>query len=137
MASKGKIQLAASWKPTALIAVINRRTDISGQAIISHFPLAFLSKITCLPGGQSETTVNLSGVTSLGSRIVSVPKKETVNCVCDQTCDTSDMDKIKLAARAKMEGNLGDLLPKKYGAGGRYVSLFVTCMCLQVWLCFR
>jgi len=55
----GKIQLAASWKPTALIAVINRRTDIS------------------------------------------------------------DMDKIKLAARAKMEGNLGDLLPKKYGAGGR------------------
>ena len=29
--------------------------------------------------------------------------------------DLSDMDKIKLAAKAKMEGNLGDLLPKRFG----------------------
>ena len=28
------------------------------------------------------------------------------------------MDKIKLAAKAKMEGNLGDLLPKKFLVGG-------------------
>jgi len=31
--------------------------------------------------------------------------------------DISDLDKIRLAARAKMEGNLGDLLPKKFSAG--------------------
>ena len=56
MASKGEIKLSASWKPTALIAVINGRKDLS------------------------------------------------------------DMDKIKLAAKAKMAGNLGDLLPKKMSA---------------------
>ena len=53
MASRGEIKIAASWKPTALIAVISGRSDLS------------------------------------------------------------DMDKIKLAAKAKMAGNLGDLLPKK------------------------
>ena len=31
--------------------------------------------------------------------------------------DLSDMDKVKLAAKAKMEGNLADLLPKKYKGG--------------------
>ena len=31
------------------------------------------------------------------------------------------MDKVKLAAKAKMEGNLADLLPKKY-KGGREVK---------------
>ena len=56
MASRGKIQLSSSWKPTALIAVINARSDLS------------------------------------------------------------DMEKIKLAAKAKMEGNLGDLLPKRFQA---------------------
>ena len=61
MASKGEIKLSASWKPTALIAVISGRSDLS------------------------------------------------------------DLDKIKLAAKAKMEGNLGDLLPKKSAAsGGRF-----------------
>ena len=35
--------------------------------------------------------------------------------------DLSDMDKVKLAAKAKMEGNLADLLPKKY-KGGREVK---------------
>merc|ERR1719362_2760440 len=57
MASQRKLQLSNSWRPTALIAVINGRSDLS------------------------------------------------------------DMDKIKLAAKAKMEGNLGDLLPKKYKGG--------------------
>jgi len=28
--------------------------------------------------------------------------------------DLSDLDKIRLAAKAKMEGNLGDILPKKF-----------------------
>ena len=56
MASRGEIKLSSSWKPTALIAVINGRKDLS------------------------------------------------------------DMDKIKLAAKAKMAGNLGDLLPKKMSA---------------------
>ena len=62
MASRGEIKLSASWKPTALIAVISGRSDLS------------------------------------------------------------DLDKIKLAAKAKMEGNLGDLLPKKWSksGGGRY-----------------
>ena len=59
MASKGEIKLSASWKPTALIAVISGRSDLS------------------------------------------------------------DMDKIKLAAKAKMAGNLGDLLPKKHSTSGR------------------
>merc|ERR1719189_1768825 len=59
MASKGEIKLSASWKPTALIAVISGRSDLS------------------------------------------------------------DMDKIKLAAKAKMAGNLGDLLPKKMSASTR------------------
>ena len=31
--------------------------------------------------------------------------------------DLSDMEKIKLAAKAKMEGNLAELLPKKYKTG--------------------
>jgi hypothetical protein len=56
MASQKKLQLSSSWRPTALIAVINSRTDLS------------------------------------------------------------DMDKIKLAAKAKMEGNLTDLLPKRFAA---------------------
>lgn len=54
MASKGQIKLAATWKPTALIAVIAGRSDLS------------------------------------------------------------DMDKIKLAAKAKMEGNLKELLPQRH-----------------------
>ena len=58
MASKGKVKLSSDWKPTALIAVINGRSDLS------------------------------------------------------------DMEKIKLAAKAKMEGNLGDLLPKRFIASG-------------------
>merc|ERR1712200_179128 len=57
MASQKKLQLSDKWRPTALIAVINGRSDLS------------------------------------------------------------DMDKIKLAAKAKMEGNLGDLLPKRFAAG--------------------
>ena len=60
MASKGEIKLAGTWKPTALIAVINGRKDLS------------------------------------------------------------DLDKIKLAAKAKMAGNLGDLLPKKFAVKGRF-----------------
>merc|ERR1719189_379094 len=59
MASRGEIKLSASWKPTALIAVINGRKDLS------------------------------------------------------------DMDKIKLATKAKMAGNLGDLLPKKMSTATR------------------
>ena len=59
MASKEQIKLSASWKPTALIAVISGRSDLS------------------------------------------------------------DMDKIKLAAKAKMAGNLGDLLPKKMSTAGK------------------
>merc|ERR1711936_698159 len=58
MASRGKVKLSADWKPTALIAVINARSDLS------------------------------------------------------------DMEKIKLAAKAKMEGNLSDLLPKRFLASG-------------------
>merc|ERR1712111_183732 len=61
MAARAEIQksiqevaVRADWKPTALISVINARSDLS------------------------------------------------------------DMEKIKLAAKAKMEGNLGDLLPKKF-----------------------
>merc|ERR1711962_3526 len=56
LASQRKLQLSNAWKPTALIAVINARSDLS------------------------------------------------------------DMEKIKLAAKAKMEGNLGDLLPKKFAS---------------------
>merc|ERR1719452_206684 len=58
MATQKKIQLSDSWRPTALIAVINARSDLS------------------------------------------------------------DMEKIKLSAKAKMEGNLGDLLPKRFLASG-------------------
>jgi hypothetical protein len=54
LASKGEIKLSPAWQPTALISIINRRTDLS------------------------------------------------------------DADKIKLAARAKMEGNLKELLPQKF-----------------------
>merc|ERR1711935_1037341 len=56
MASHGEIKLSGSWRPTALVSVIARRSDLS------------------------------------------------------------DMDKIRLAARAKMDGNLGDLLPKKFSS---------------------
>ena len=59
LASKGQIKLSSAWRPTALIAIIAGRSDLS------------------------------------------------------------DMDKIKLAAKAKMEGNLGDLLPKRFG-GAKY-----------------
>ena len=62
LASRGKIQLSADWKPTALISVIANRNDLS------------------------------------------------------------DLDKIRLAARAKMEGNLGDILPKKFGPKSKYES---------------
>jgi hypothetical protein len=36
--------------------------------------------------------------------------------------DLSDADKIKLAARAKMEGNLSELLPEKYTGASRRLS---------------
>merc|ERR1711996_144510 len=51
---KGEIKLSSSWRPTALVSVIAKRSDLS------------------------------------------------------------DLDKIRLAAKAKMEGNLGDILPKKF-----------------------
>ena len=35
--------------------------------------------------------------------------------------DLSDLDKIRLAARAKMEGNLNEMLPKKFGQS-KYLS---------------
>ena len=56
MASNGEIKLSPSWRPTSLVSVIAKRSDLS------------------------------------------------------------DMEKIRLAARAKMEGNLGDLLPKKFSS---------------------
>jgi len=56
MASHGQIKLSSAWRPTALVSVIARRSDLS------------------------------------------------------------DMDKIKLAAKAKMDSNLGDLLPKKFSS---------------------
>ena len=36
--------------------------------------------------------------------------------VINARSDLSDMDKIKLAAKAKMEGNLGDLLPARFAS---------------------
>ena len=54
LASKNKLTLSTAWKPTALIAVINARSDLT------------------------------------------------------------DMEKVKLAAKAKLEGNLNDLLPQKF-----------------------
>merc|ERR1712080_410672 len=41
-------------------------------------------------------------------------KPTSLIAVVNARTDLSDMDKIKLAAKAKMEGNLADLLPKKY-----------------------
>jgi len=41
-------------------------------------------------------------------------KPTSLIAVINARTDLSDMDKIKLAAKAKMEGNLADLLPKKY-----------------------
>merc|ERR1711879_576845 len=54
MATKGQIKLSSAWRPTALVSVIAKRSDLS------------------------------------------------------------DLDKIRLAAKAKMEGNLSDILPKKF-----------------------
>merc|ERR1712066_1087155 len=54
LASKKQLTLSTAWKPTALISVINARTDLT------------------------------------------------------------DMEKVKLAAKAKLEGNLNDLLPQKF-----------------------
>merc|ERR1711935_683575 len=54
LASRKKLTLSTAWKPTALISVINARTDLT------------------------------------------------------------DMEKVKLAAKAKLEGNLNDLLPQKF-----------------------
>jgi hypothetical protein len=56
MVAKSKLAVVKTWKPSALIAVINARTDLT------------------------------------------------------------DMEKVKLAAKAKLEGNLTDLLPQKGGA---------------------
>lgn len=56
MASQGQIKLSSAWRPTALVSVIAKRSDLS------------------------------------------------------------DMDKVRLAAKAKMDGNLGDLLPKKFSS---------------------
>ena len=56
MASAGQIKLSSAWRPTALVSVIAKRSDLS------------------------------------------------------------DMDKVRLAAKAKMDGNLGDLLPKKFSS---------------------
>merc|ERR1740131_926891 len=55
LASKSKLTLSTAWRPTALISVINARSDLT------------------------------------------------------------DMEKVKLAAKAKLEGNLTDLLPQKGG----------------------
>merc|ERR1711935_518938 len=55
LASRKKLTLSTAWRPTALISVINARTDLT------------------------------------------------------------DMEKVKLAAKAKLEGNLNDLLPQKGG----------------------
>merc|ERR1712066_221053 len=54
LASKSKLTLSTAWRPTALISVINARTDLT------------------------------------------------------------DMEKVKLAAKAKLEGNLNDLLPQTF-----------------------
>merc|ERR1712168_427595 len=57
MVSSRKITVSTTWRPTALISVINARTDLT------------------------------------------------------------DMEKVKLAAKAKLEGNLSDLLPQKVTPG--------------------
>merc|ERR1719220_2709077 len=44
-------------------------------------------------------------------------KPTSLIAVINARSDLSDMDKVKLAAKAKMEGNLADLLPKKYKGG--------------------
>lgn len=56
MASHGQIKLSSAWRPTALVSVIAKRSDLS------------------------------------------------------------DMDKIRLAAKAKMDSNLGEILPKKFSS---------------------
>merc|ERR1712106_842951 len=45
-------------------------------------------------------------------------KPTSLIAVINARSDLSDMEKIKLAAKAKMEGNLSDLLPKKFKADG-------------------
>jgi len=43
-------------------------------------------------------------------------KPTSLISVINGRSDLSDMEKIKLAAKAKMEGNLGDLLPKRFAS---------------------
>lgn len=43
-------------------------------------------------------------------------KPTSLISVINARSDLSDMEKIKLAAKAKMEGNLGDLLPKRFAS---------------------
>ena len=43
-------------------------------------------------------------------------KPTSLIAVINARSDLSDMDKMKLAAKAKMEGNLAELLPKKFKA---------------------
>jgi len=45
-------------------------------------------------------------------------KPTSLIAVINARSDLSDMEKIKLAAKAKMEGNLSDLLPKRFKADG-------------------
>ena len=45
-------------------------------------------------------------------------KPTSLIAVINARSDLSDMEKIKLAAKAKMEGNLSDLLPKRFKAEG-------------------
>merc|ERR1719369_861934 len=45
-------------------------------------------------------------------------KPTSLIAVINARSDLSDMEKIKLAAKAKMEGNLADLLPKRFKADG-------------------
>ena len=44
------------------------------------------------------------------------------NVECLKNPPLSDADKIRLAARAKMEGNLKDLLPDKFTGASRRLS---------------
>jgi hypothetical protein len=46
-------------------------------------------------------------------------KPTSLIAVISGRSDLSDLDKIKLAAKAKMAGNLGDLLPKKMSTAGK------------------
>ena len=49
-------------------------------------------------------------------------KPTSLIAVINARSDLSDLDKIKLAAKAKMAGNLGDLLPKRRSIGGGRLS---------------